>query len=107
MEDAAKSKGRDRRRCKDGGGDEGSAAWANFGGTFREVQTVLDRNRDLIQQVNDNHQSKIADNMAKNVPLIQEINHNITKISSLYSGMSDNFVSTYHDRKRDGGNSKA
>ncbi|CAN1748592.1 hypothetical protein LINPERHAP1_LOCUS3446 [Linum perenne] len=45
--------------------------------------------------------------MAKNVPLIQEINHNITKISSLYSGMSDNFVSTYHDRKRDGGNSKA
>ncbi|CAN1259374.1 hypothetical protein LINPERPRIM_LOCUS10136 [Linum perenne] len=44
--------------------------------------------------------------MAKNVPLIQEINHNITKISSLYSGMSDNFFSTHHDRKRDGGNSK-
>ncbi|CAN0909710.1 Protein EARLY FLOWERING 4 [Linum grandiflorum] len=96
-----------RRRGKDGGDGGDEEAWANLGGTFREVQTVLDRNRELIQQVNENHQSRIGANMAKNVPLIQEINQNISKISNLYSDMSSGFVSTYHDRKKDGGNAKA
>ncbi|CAI0415943.1 unnamed protein product [Linum tenue] len=109
MADGNRNHGRDRR-----GGEEeeiDGEMWANFSGTFRKVQTVLDRNRSLIQQVNDNHQSRIPDNMAKNVPLIQEINHNISTVSSLYSDLSSNFVSSYHHRngkdadgRRDGGN---
>ncbi|KAL1804982.1 hypothetical protein ACET3Z_028050 [Daucus carota] len=54
--------------------------WRNFTDSFREVQSVLDRNRVLIQQVNENHQSKMHDNMVKNVELIQEINGNITRV---------------------------
>ncbi|XP_025015623.1 protein EARLY FLOWERING 4 isoform X2 [Ricinus communis] len=48
--------------------------WSTFNTTFRQVQSVLDRNRSLIQQVNENHQSRIPDNMVKNVALIQELN---------------------------------
>ena len=54
----------------------------SFNDNFRKVQSVLDRNRVLIQQVNDNHQSKIPDNLVKNVALIQEINGNISKVVS-------------------------
>lgn len=72
--------------------------WGNFTDSFRQVQSVLDRNRMLIQQVNENHQSKIADNMVKNVALIQEINENISKVVLLYSHLSENFSSVFHQR---------
>ena len=57
----------------------------------------------LIQQVNDNHQSKVPDNMAKNVALIQELNGNISKVVSLYSGLSSNFSTAFqHQRNKNG-----
>ncbi|RVW42290.1 Protein early flowering 4 [Vitis vinifera] len=64
--------------------------------TVEQVQSVLDRNRVLIQQVNENHQSKIPDNLVKNVALIQEINGNISKVVSLYSDLSTNFSGVFH-----------
>ncbi|KAL7108835.1 hypothetical protein ACP275_06G138100 [Erythranthe tilingii] len=73
------------------GGDP--AVWEVFTENFRRVQTVLDRNRVLIQRVNENHQSKIHENIVKNVGLIQEINGNISKVVSLYSELSANFSS--------------
>lgn len=76
------------------GGDP--AVWSAFTGNFRQVQSVLDRNRALIQQVNENHQSKIHDNLVKNVALIQEINGNISKVVSLYSELSSSFSSVVH-----------
>lgn len=72
--------------------------WGNFTDSFRQVQSVLDRNRLLIQQVNENHRSKIHENMVKNVALIQEINGNISKVVSLYSDLSTNFSSVFHQR---------
>lgn len=72
--------------------------WETFDRNFRQVQSVLDRNRALIQQVNENHQSRIPDNMVKNVALIQEINGNISKVVSLYSHLSTNFSSLFHQR---------
>lgn len=68
-------------------------AWTAFNKSFRQVQSMLDRNRLLIQQVNDNHQSRIPDNMAKNVSLIQELNGNISKVVSLYSDLNSDFSS--------------
>lgn len=83
----------------DGEPEEGSAeVWGTFNDSFRKVQSVLDRNRVLIQQVNDNHQSRIPDNLLKNVALIQEINGNISKVVSLYSDLSSNFSSAFHQR---------
>ncbi|KAL6980705.1 hypothetical protein U1Q18_022341 [Sarracenia purpurea var. burkii] len=70
--------------------------WGAFAVKFRHVQSILDQNRALIQQVNENHQSKIHDNLVKNVALIQEINPNIWKVVSLYVDLSVNFSSMFH-----------
>lgn len=77
--------------------------WEIFNSSFSQVQSVLDRNRVLIQQVNENHQSKIPDNMVKNVGLIQEINQNITKVASLYSDLSTNFSAACHQHRSGNG----
>ncbi|CAN7007572.1 unnamed protein product [Brassica rapa subsp. trilocularis] len=86
-------------------GGEDPAMWENLDQNFRQVQSVLDRNRSLIQQVNDNHQSKMADNMSKNVALIQELNGNISKVVSMYSDINTNFSSAFHggNNRHDGG----
>ncbi|CAI9091702.1 OLC1v1026798C1 [Oldenlandia corymbosa var. corymbosa] len=84
----------------EGGADvEKSEMWNAFSDNFDQVQAVLDRNRVLIQQVNDNHQSKMHDNLVKNVSLIQEINGNINKVVSLYSDLSVNFSSMCHHQR--------
>ncbi|XP_054789223.1 protein EARLY FLOWERING 4-like [Prosopis cineraria] len=72
--------------------------WATFNNSFRQVQSVLDRNRLLIQQVNENQQSRIPDNMAKNVSLIQELNGNISKVAHIYSDLNSEFTTMYHKR---------
>ncbi|KAJ6690168.1 hypothetical protein OIU85_006448 [Salix viminalis] len=78
--------------------------WATFNNSFRQVQSVLDRNRVLIQQVNENHQSRIPDNMVKNVSLIQELNVNISKVVGLYSDLNSNFSTAYHQRNQNSKN---
>lgn len=89
-------------------GEGDAEVWQNFNTNFGQVQSVLDRNRVLIQQVNENHQSKIPDNMVKNVALIQEINGNISKVVSLYSDLSTNFSRAFHQRnKNDDGRSES
>ncbi|KAL6126743.1 hypothetical protein ACLB2K_074788 [Fragaria x ananassa] len=82
-------------------GPSGEAWVDNFNRSFRQVQAVLDRNRALIQQVNDNHQSRIPANMVKNVALIQEINGNISKVVSLYSDLSSDFSSVFRNKDGD------
>ncbi|KAL8161076.1 hypothetical protein V2J09_012565 [Rumex salicifolius] len=75
--------------------------WNEFTRSFTRVQSVLDRNRVLIQQVNDNHQSRMPENMARNVPLIRELNGNISKVVSMYSDLGTNFTSTVQERRQD------
>ncbi|KAF9599113.1 hypothetical protein IFM89_035392 [Coptis chinensis] len=72
--------------------------WETFSKSFNQVQSVLDQNRVLIQQVNENHQSKLPDNLTKNVSLIREINGNISTVVSLYSKLSANFTHVFHQR---------
>ncbi|KAI3461658.1 hypothetical protein Pfo_018321 [Paulownia fortunei] len=74
-------------------------AWETLSKSFREVQLVLDHNRRLIQRANDNHRSRIPDNLAKNVDLIREINANISKVIGLYSNLSANFSSIVQQRR--------
>ncbi|MGV7468084.1 Elf4 domain-containing protein, partial [Mycobacterium kansasii] len=64
MDDGARRKtaaGDGRRRRGSDTGD--AAAWSAFSESFSEVQAVIDRNRELIQQANENHQSRMPDNM--------------------------------------------
>ncbi|KAL7247311.1 hypothetical protein ACSBR2_002263 [Camellia fascicularis] len=74
-------------------------AWDTLSKSFRQVQSVLDQNRALIQQVNENHQSKMPDNLVKNVALIREINGNISKVMSLYSDLSVDFSNIVQQRR--------
>ncbi|GFQ06234.1 protein early flowering 4, partial [Phtheirospermum japonicum] len=71
---------------------------------FREVQSVLDLNRRLIQQANDNHRSKIPRNPATNVELIREINANIFEVVGLYSDLSESFSGIVQQRRSLPGN---
>lgn len=68
-------------------------AWSTLSRSFRQAQTVLDVNRALIEEVNSNHESKIPDNMAKNVGLIRQISGNISKVLTIYSDLSSSFSS--------------
>ncbi|KAM3359459.1 protein EARLY FLOWERING 4-like [Capsicum galapagoense] len=78
-----------------------SEIWNNFSNNFRQVQSVLDRNRLLIQQVNENHQSRTHDSMVQNVGLIHELNGNISKVASIYSDFNTDFTTMFHQRKND------
>lgn len=100
-----RSYSRDRRRemVRLAGGDAGeecdAEAWETLSAGIERVQLVLDQNRALIQQVNENHQSKIPENLVKNVALIREINGNINKVVSIYSDLSVNFTDLVRQHK--------
>ncbi|KAK2641075.1 hypothetical protein Ddye_022838 [Dipteronia dyeriana] len=74
--------------------------WDSLSRSFKQVQTVLDKNRELIRRANENHQSRISDNIASNVSLISEINGNISKVVSIYSDLSLNFAGMVGQRSR-------
>lgn len=62
-----------------------------FQKSFVQVQNILDQNRLLINEINQNHESKVPDNLSRNVGLIRELNNNIRRVVDLYSDLSSNF----------------
>ena len=63
-----------------------------FQKSFVQVQDILDQNRLLINEINQNHESKIPDNLNRNVGLIRELNNNIRRVVDLYGDLSSNFT---------------
>lgn len=63
-----------------------------FQKSFVQVQNILDQNRLLINEINQNHESKIPDNLSRNVGLIRELNNNIRRVVDLYADLSCNFT---------------
>ncbi|KAH8521140.1 hypothetical protein H0E87_002265 [Populus deltoides] len=63
-----------------------------FQKSFVQVQDILDQNRLLINEINQNHESKIPDNLTRNVGLIKELNNNIRRVVDLYADLSNNFT---------------
>ncbi|GMY34696.1 Protein ELF4-LIKE 4 [Fagus crenata] len=59
-----------------------------FQKSFVQVQDILDQNRLLINEINQNHESKIPDNLSRNVGLIRELNSNIRRVVDLYADLS-------------------
>ncbi|KAE8720425.1 Protein ELF4-LIKE 4 [Hibiscus syriacus] len=59
-----------------------------FQKSFVQVQNILDQNRLLINEINQNHESKIPDNLSRNVGLIRELNGNIRRVVVLYAELS-------------------
>lgn len=60
-----------------------------FQKNFVLVQNILDQNRLLINEINQNHESKIPDKLSCNVGLIRELNNNIRRVVDLYGHLSD------------------
>ncbi|WJX90946.1 Protein ELF4-LIKE 2 [Trifolium repens] len=63
-----------------------------FQKSFVQVQNILDQNRVLINEINQNHESKVPDNLNRNVGLIKELNNNIRRVAQLYSDLSSSFT---------------
>ncbi|XP_022147541.1 protein ELF4-LIKE 4 [Momordica charantia] len=63
-----------------------------FQKNFVQVQSILDQNKLLISEINQNHESKIPDNLNRNVGLIRELNNNIRRVVDLYADLSYNFT---------------
>ncbi|GER56934.1 ELF4-like protein [Striga asiatica] len=64
----------------------------SFQKSFVKVQNILDQNRVLINEINQNHESKTSDNLGRNVGLIRELNNNIRRVVDLYSDLSTSFT---------------
>ncbi|CAN4095267.1 unnamed protein product [Withania somnifera] len=60
--------------------------------SFVQVQNILDQNRLLINEINQNHESTIPDNLTRNVGLIRELNNNIRRVVDLYADLSSSFT---------------
>ncbi|GKV09861.1 hypothetical protein SLEP1_g21300 [Rubroshorea leprosula] len=63
-----------------------------FQKSFVQVQDILDQNRLLINEINQNHESKMPNNLSRNVGLIRELNNNIRRVVNLYSDLSSSFT---------------
>ncbi|KAK4746996.1 hypothetical protein SAY87_026033 [Trapa incisa] len=63
-----------------------------FQRSFLQVQSLLDQNRLLINEINQNHESRIPDNLGRNVGLIRELNNNIRRVVDLYADLSSKFM---------------
>ncbi|KAK9083975.1 hypothetical protein Scep_030446 [Stephania cephalantha] len=59
--------------------------------SFVQVQNILDQNRLLINEINQNHESRMPDNLSRNVGLIRELNNNIKRVVDLYGDLSYSF----------------
>ncbi|KAJ4906376.1 Protein ELF4-LIKE 1 [Raphanus sativus] len=73
--------------------------WNTLSNGFKRAQLVLDQNRDLIRRVNDNHLSRIPENVSRNVGLINEINGNISRVMEIYTDLAVDFSKKIEEAK--------
>ncbi|CAJ2663455.1 ELF4-like protein [Trifolium pratense] len=57
-----------------------------------QAQDILNQNRLLINEINQNHESRMPDNLSRNVGLIRELNSNIRRVVDLYADLSSSFT---------------
>ncbi|KAH7425409.1 hypothetical protein KP509_11G052600 [Ceratopteris richardii] len=74
------------------GSNEAERVWETFQKRFSQVQVILDKNRLLIKQISQNHESRTPEDLAKNVKLIRELNTNIAQVVEIYASLSSEFV---------------
>ncbi|KAG6516312.1 protein ELF4-LIKE 3-like [Zingiber officinale] len=63
-----------------------------FQKSFVQVQSILEQNRLLINEIGQNHESRSPCNLGRNVGLIRELNDNIRRVVDLYADLSASFA---------------
>lgn len=63
-----------------------------FQKSFLQVQDILDQNRLLINEINQNQESKTPNNLSRNVGLIRELNNNIRRAVDVYADFSTSMM---------------
>ncbi|KAI4379565.1 hypothetical protein MLD38_005845 [Melastoma candidum] len=74
-----------------GNAQVGTKALQSFQRSFVQVQSILDQNRLLINEISQNQESRVPDGLTRNVVLIRELNNNIRRVVDLYTDLSINF----------------
>jgi Early Flowering 4 domain len=64
---------------------------------FVQVQGILNQNRLLINEIDQNHKSCEPDNLSRNVVLIRKLNTNISRVVDLYADLSVSFTKSVCD----------
>ncbi|KAK8503156.1 hypothetical protein V6N13_025911 [Hibiscus sabdariffa] len=95
----------DTFRLGNGGQVDGKVV-QTFQTSFNQVQNILDQNRLLINEINKNHESKIPDNLGRNVGLIRELNNNVRRVVDLYADLSTSVTKPSTDTAPSEGDSK-
>lgn len=72
-----------------------------FHKSFVQVQSLLDQNRMLITEINQNHESRAPGDLTRNVGLIRELNNNIRRVVGLYTDLSASFARNVDDSDGD------
>uniref|UniRef100_A0A9I9CJU5 Protein EARLY FLOWERING 4 domain-containing protein n=1 Tax=Cucumis melo TaxID=3656 RepID=A0A9I9CJU5_CUCME len=65
-----------------------------FQTNFVQVQNILEQNRMLINEINQNQESRMAGKVSRNVGLIRELNNNIRRVVDLYADLSTSFTNS-------------
>ncbi|KAB2072438.1 hypothetical protein ERO13_A07G014400v2 [Gossypium hirsutum] len=84
------------------GGEIDTKVVQTFQKNFVQVQNILDQNRLLINEINQNHETKIPDNLTRNVGLIRELNNNIRRVVDLYADLSTSYTKCMDASSSDG-----
>ncbi|CAL5356493.1 unnamed protein product [Camellia sinensis] len=69
-----------------------AAMTEGYSGSDLKRIDLLGQNRMLINEINQNHESKVPDNLSRNVGLIRELNNNIRRVVDLYADLSSSFT---------------
>ena len=88
-----------------GGGQADGKLIQTFHKSFVQVQSLLDQNRLLISEINQNHESRAPGNLTRNVGLIRELNNNIRRVVGLYADLSASFARNMDASSSDGDSS--
>ncbi|XP_074579035.1 protein ELF4-LIKE 3-like [Curcuma longa] len=74
-----------------------------FKKSFVQVQSILEQNRLLINEISQNHESRSPCKLGRNVGLIRELNDNIRRVVDLYADLSVSFAKSTTEASSSGG----
>jgi hypothetical protein len=68
-------------------GEKEQAKWPGFQ-KLSNAQELLDQNKLLIAEINQNHELKTPESLHRNTVLIKQLNNNVSRVVALYSELA-------------------